>query len=54
MKFQGPCLPHCYKKYSATLFILGILLGFIIYKITKRKEANSRRNSFNNLNIGIF
>lgn len=47
MKFQGPCLPHCYKKNSATLFIIGILLGFIIYKITKRRIPKVKKTSYN-------
>lgn len=38
----GPCLRYCYNKNSIILFVIGILIGLIIYdyfiKIQDTKE----------------
>ena len=27
MNCKGPCLPHCYNKYSILAFVIGIAIG---------------------------
>lgn len=29
---EGPCLSHCYYKNSFLLLIIGIIIGYLIYK----------------------
>lgn len=33
MNFKGPCLEHCYKQNSASVLLIGIFSGIIIYGI---------------------
>jgi len=33
MKYKGPCLSHCYKQSSASVLLIGIFTGIIIYGI---------------------
>lgn len=39
---KGPCLMHCYNKNSIILFVIGILIGLIIYGCFIKKKYKRR------------
>ena len=38
MNCIGPCLQHCHKKNSIILFLIGVIIGFIISRASKKKN----------------
>ena len=44
MNCKGPCLPHCYNKYSIFAFVIGLAIGsgsMYLYIQHKRKRPST-------------
>ena len=42
MNCKGPCLPHCYNKYSILFLMIGLVIGSMsvyLYSEHKRKRT---------------
>ena len=47
MNFKGPCLEHCYKQSSASVLLIGIFSGIIIYGILYGPGTHSKNYNKN-------
>ena len=43
-QYEGPCLKHCYFRYSLLFIIIGILFGIILQKLIIKKNDNVKKN----------
>jgi len=36
---KGPCISHCYYKYSIIFILLGILIGYALTEVMKKRKS---------------
>jgi len=36
---KGPCISHCYYKYSIIFILLGILIGYTLTEVMKKRKS---------------
>ena len=35
---KGPCISHCYYKYSIIFILIGILIGYSLTEVMKQRK----------------
>ena len=45
MNCKGPCLPHCYNKYSYFFLIAGLVVAYFIQDVNNKIESSKSRIS---------
>ena len=36
---KGPCISHCYYKYSIIFILIGILIGYALTEVMKKRQS---------------